>query len=61
MRKADDYFANGAKMVWIVLPEEKSVLVLSRNAAPQPFASGESIDVSAVLLGLTIAVDDLFR
>jgi Uma2 family endonuclease len=61
MRKADDYFANGARMVWIVLPEEKSVLVLAPSAAPQTFAAGESIDVSAVLPGLTIAVDDLFR
>ena len=61
LRKADDYFANGARMAWIILPEEHSVVVLIPNANPQTFASGESIDVSAVLPGLSIAVDDLFR
>ena|SRR6266404_4381524 len=59
--KADEYFANGARMVWIILPEEQSVVVLSPNAKPRTFGPGATIDVSAVLPGLTIAVDDLFR
>ncbi len=32
--KAREYFANGCKLVWIVLPEEQSVLVLTPDAAP---------------------------
>ena len=59
--KAEEYFANGARMVWIIVPDEKSVIVLARDAQPQTFAAGKSIDVSAILPGLSIEVDDLFR
>jgi|ERR1700682_359843 len=61
LHKAEEYFANGARMVWIVLPEDNSVVVLVPNAATRTFGLGESIDVSAVLRGLSIEVDELFR
>ena len=59
--KAAEYFANGARMVWIILPEEQSVIVLMRGEQPHTFTAGKSIDVSAVLPGLSIEVDELFR
>jgi Uma2 family endonuclease len=61
LRKTDDYFANGARMAWIILPQERSVIVLVPNAMLRAFTTGKSIDVSAVLPGLSVAVNELFR
>ena len=60
LRKMDDYFENGCRLAWLVLPEEKSVLILAPNAAPRTATAGETLDGGGVLPGLSIAVDDLF-
>ncbi len=60
-RKMATYFENGAQLGWIVLPEEKSVLVLSPNAPVQTKICGESLDGGALLPDFQLAVDELFR
>ena len=60
LRKMDDYFENGCRLAWLVLPEEQSVLILAPGAAPRTATAGETLDGGDVLPGLSIAVDDLF-
>lgn len=60
LRKMDEYFANGCRMAWLVLPEEKAVVILTPGAAPRTAAAGEALDGGDVLPGLSIPVDDLF-
>ena len=59
-RKMSDYFANGARLGWLILPEERSVLVFAPKAAPRTFIKGEILDGGELLPGLQIPVDDLF-
>jgi Uma2 family endonuclease len=60
MRKMDDYFANGTRLGWILLPEEKSVLILAPKQPARTAKPGESLDGGAVLPGLKIPVGKLF-
>ena len=60
MRKFTEYFANGCKLGWLILPEEKSVLVLTPSAPPRAAGPGETRDGGEVLPGLQIPVDELF-
>ncbi|HYM09332.1 MAG TPA: hypothetical protein VEU62_01295 [Bryobacterales bacterium] len=55
-----DYFANGAKLAWLILPEEHSVLIFTPKAPPRTALAGEIPD-GGVLPGLKIPVDELFR
>lgn len=61
IRKADEYFANGSKLVWIVLPEEESVLVRTADGRLRPVTRDETLEGGDPLPGLTIAVADLFK
>jgi Uma2 family endonuclease len=58
--KFGDYFANGCKLGWLMLPEEKSVLVMTPGASPRVARVGDRLDGGEVLSGLEIAVADLF-
>jgi Uma2 family endonuclease len=58
--KSADYFANGAKLVWLILPEEQSVIVLSPSAPPHTVKSGETLTAPELLPGLEIPVAELF-
>ncbi len=60
LRKMTGYFANGAKLGWIILPEEQSVIVFSRTAQQRTFVAGETLEASDELPGLSIQVSDLF-
>jgi Uma2 family endonuclease len=60
MRKMRDYFANGTRLAWLILPEEQSVLVLTPDGPPDSFGIGETLDGGAVLPGLCVPVSDLF-
>ena len=60
LRKMDDYFANGAKLAWLILPEERCVLVLGPNAPMRTVLPGESLDGGEFLPELQIPVDELF-
>lgn len=59
-RKMSEYLENGTKLAWLVLPEERSVLILTPNAAPRTALAGETLDGGDLLPDLKIAVDDLF-
>jgi Uma2 family endonuclease len=59
-RKMADYFANGAKLTWLILPEERSVLIFAPKAATRTALAGETLDGGDLLPGLKIPVDELF-
>jgi Uma2 family endonuclease len=58
--KFEDYFANGCKLGWLILPEEGTVLVLKPGAAPRVARAGDYLDGAEVLPGLRIPVAELF-
>lgn len=60
LAKVEHYFANGAKLAWVVLPEEKAVLVCRPDAPAHPASSGEALDGGTLIPGLTVPVDELF-
>ena len=59
-RKMTDYFANGAKLGWIILPEEESVFVLSPSDPVRTFAINETLEGGDAIPGLSIPVSSLF-
>ena len=60
MRKIVDYFANGTKLAWLILPEEGTVLVLTPDSAPRTLVSGDNLTGGELLPGLEFPVDFLF-
>ena len=58
-RKMSEYFTNGTRLAWLILPEEESVLVLAPDRADS-FGIGETLDGGTVLPGLSVPVSDLF-
>ncbi|MBI1790683.1 MAG: Uma2 family endonuclease [Acidobacteria bacterium] len=58
--KMRHYFANGSRLGWVLLPEEKSVLVLTPNQPPRTASGRGTLDGGKVLPGLRIRVDKLF-
>ena len=44
LAKFSDYFANGCKLGWLMLPDEGSVIVLQPAAAPRTVLRGEILD-----------------
>ncbi|MDQ6700869.1 MAG: Uma2 family endonuclease [Acidobacteriota bacterium] len=60
LRKIDDYFLNGTKLAWLILPEEQSVLVLVPHASPRTLVAGDTLDGGDLLPDLRIPVADLF-
>jgi Uma2 family endonuclease len=60
LKKAGEYFANGSKLVWLVIPEEESVWVLTMGGTLEAFVKGETLGGGDVLPGFELAVDDLF-
>ena|SRR5579863_10128648 len=59
-QKLDEYFANGAKLAWIVLPEEESVLAVTPDAHPRSYNVESMLDGGSLLPGLSVPVKDLF-
>ncbi len=59
-RKVADYFANGARLVWVVLPEERAVLVFTPGAPTRTAICGETLEGGGLLPDLSIPVDALF-
>ena len=58
--KSDDYIANGAKIAWLILPEDQCVFVLTPNAPMLTALAGETLDGGELLPELEIPVEDLF-
>jgi len=59
-RKMTEYFANGTKFGWIILPEEQSVLVMSPLGPPLSLTAGDTLDGGEIIPGLSFPVADLF-
>ncbi|MCC6589876.1 MAG: Uma2 family endonuclease [Bryobacterales bacterium] len=61
LAKFADYFANGCRLGWLILPEEQSVLVLAPGTpSPQVARVGDVLDGGSILPGLEIPVQSLF-
>ena len=60
LRKADEYFANGASLCWIVLPEEKSVLVIRPDRTVRSLKGDDMLDTGDLLPGFAAHAAELF-
>ena len=58
--KAREYLQSGGEEVWLVFPENCWVIVVTLETRTI-FASGEVANTQKVLLGFTVAVDELMR
>ena len=56
--KADEYLQSGAEEVWLVFPENCWVIIITQDSK-QIFASGEIVSTQKILLGFSIAIDEL--
>ena len=58
--KLKEYFENGTKLAWIVLPEEESVLAVTPDTPPRTFGIDDTLDGGSLLPGLAVPVKELF-
>ena len=58
--KLADYFTAGARLVWVVDPEERRVIVRYPDRPPKVVAAGESLDGEDVVPGFALAIAELF-
>ena len=58
--KIADYFAAGARLVWVVDPGERRVIVRYPDRPPGIVAAGESLDGEDVVPGFALALAELF-
>ena len=58
--KAREYLQSGGEEVWLVFPENSWVIVVTQETRTI-FVSGEVANTQKVLLGFTVAVDELMR
>lgn len=58
--KIVDYFENGARLLWVVNPEEQFVLVYHSPQPDQLLRSGDVLSGEQVIPGFTLAVSELF-
>jgi Uma2 family endonuclease len=56
--KAQEYLQSGCEEVWLVFPESRLVLVMTQSQI-LGFKAGEVVSTQRVLLGFTVAVDEL--
>lgn len=61
LRKLDDFLANGARLAWLIVPEEESVIALTPSpGVTRTYFRGETLDGFDVLPGFSVSVDELF-
>ena len=58
--KLIEYFESGARLVWVVNPDEQSVLVYRRPQPEQLLKITDSLDGEEVIAGFTLPVAELF-
>lgn len=56
--KAQEYLQSGGEEVWLVFPESRWIIVTTQNKR-LVFVSGEVVSTQTVLLGFSVAVDEL--
>jgi len=59
--KVADYLTAGARLVWVVDPERRSVTTYRELLAPRVLQLNESLSGEDVLPGLSIALEAIFR
>ena len=61
LRKADEYLANGSKMVWVVDPQARHVMVLMGDRVPWIVEEGEELSGAPVWPDLKVDLSAAFR
>lgn len=56
--KAQEYLESGGEEVWLVFPESKWIIIVTENQGLM-FTSGQVVTTQKVLIGFSVAVDDL--
>jgi Uma2 family endonuclease len=60
LRKVQQYLKAGVRLVWVVVPEDRSVTVYRSGQEPVILAEGETLSGGDVLPGFQCAVARLF-
>lgn len=60
-QKVRDYLKAGARLVWVVAPQAKTVTVYRPDGSARLLREPERLDGEDVLPGLSIALAELFR
>lgn len=58
--KATWYFAHGVKLVWLVLPRTREVVVLTKGGRTRRVKNGDAIPATPLLPGLSMRARDCF-
>ncbi len=58
--KATWYFAHGVKLVWLVLPRTREVVVLTKGGRTRRVKNGDAIPPTPLLPGLSMRARDCF-
>ena len=59
--KLDDYLVSGTRLIWIVNPVRRTVMVVSNDAPVRWLREGETLDGGAVVPGFSCAVAEIFE
>ncbi len=59
-RKIDDYLANGCRLAWLIIPEDRSVLVHAADAPMRVVLEGAVLDLNPLLPGFELEVAEIF-
>ncbi|MEB3339970.1 Uma2 family endonuclease [Okeania sp.] len=59
-QKIVEYFENGCRLVWVINPDEKSILVDHKPEPDKLLKITDNLDGEDILPGFTLAVADLF-
>jgi Uma2 family endonuclease len=60
VRKIDEYLANGSEMAWLILPEEKGLMLFTPGAPVRTLLEHDTLEGGAILPGFQIRVNELF-
>jgi Uma2 family endonuclease len=61
LAKAQTYLDAGVRLVWLVDPISRTVIVLAPDTEPQTLAEGDVLDAGDVVPGFRLPVADVFR
>ncbi|MGD1701105.1 Uma2 family endonuclease [Dapis sp. BLCC M229] len=59
-QKIVEYFENGCRLVWVINPDEKSILVYHKPEPDKLLQITDNLDGEDILPGFTLAISDLF-
>lgn len=60
MDKVQEYLRAGVRLLWVIDPRRKSVVVFGPEGSGRTLGEGDSVDGGDVLLGLSLPVADVF-